>query len=452
MGLDGYDRGGPRPPEAIRGLVADVTAALGDDRRLAAQFARCFTDTWTAAMRPRDDGTVFVRTGDIPAMWLRDSAFQVRPYLALGHDRTVADALVGVVRQQVRCVLRDPYANAFNARPDGASWDPDDVTDSAYAAAAPWVWERKYELDSLCHPLQLAHLVWRATGRTDHLDDRFRAAARLVLRVWRVEQDHRARSPYRFRRPGGPPGDTLVEDGLGPPVVPTGMTWSGFRPSDDACRHGYLVPANMLAAVALDGLVELADRVLGDADLADSARALGADLRAGIAAHAEVDHPRLGRIWAYEVDGAGSALVMDDANPPSLLSLPYLGWCAPDDPLYLATRAAVLGPDNPHHVRGTAASGVGSPHTPPRHVWPLALAVQGLTALDPAERADMLALLSRTDAGTGVMHESFHADDPGVFTRPWFGWANAMFCELVLAHLGLRAATAPAAGGGRAGG
>ncbi len=415
-----------RVPESMAELARHLRRTLGG-HPAADLIDGCLTNTWSTSMRRGDDGEVFVVTGDIPAMWLRDSTAQVRPYLHLAaHDPVVADVLAGVSRRQVRYVLLDPYANAFN---DGPADRHADASDRPLPG--PWVWERKYEVDSLAAPLHLAYALWRATGRTDHLDARFAAAARLIVRIWRLEQDH-ASSPYTFHRTAGRfTGDTLDRDGRGGEVATTGMTWSGFRPSDDRCAFGYLVPANALASAGLHGLARIATEVLGDEPLAVQSRSLADGIDAGIERHARtrVDGTE---ILAYEVDGRGNVLVADDANLPSLLSLPLAGWCRRDDPLYLATREVVLSPANPWYYSGTSAAGVGSPHTPPKHVWPLAIAATGLTACDETQRADALATLARTTGGTGLMHESFHVDDPGRFTRQWFGWANAMFIELAM--------------------
>jgi meiotically up-regulated gene 157 (Mug157) protein len=368
---------------------------------------------------------VFVKTGDIPAMWLRDSTAQVRPYLAVATDPEVGDVLVAVSRRQIRCVLLDPYANAFNDGPTGAHGEPGDRP-----TPGEWVWERKYELDSLCAPLQLAYAIWRATRRVDHLDEAFHRAAWTIVRIWRAEQSH-DRSPYLFLRPSGPfSGDSLPRGGRGDRVGRTGMTWSGFRPSDDPCERGYLVPANALASTSLHGLAELASSVLQDSQLAREAWKLADEIDAGILAEAVVEVAGTS-VLAYEVDGHGAALLGDDANLPSLLSLPLSGWCAQDDPLYQATRRLVLSDANPSYFSGRFASGVGSTHTPDGHVWPLAIATDGLTGGEDAA-AQALGTLAATTAGTGLMHESFHVDDPGRFTRDWFGWANAMFTELAL--------------------
>ncbi|TDD71733.1 glycoside hydrolase family 125 protein [Jiangella aurantiaca] len=395
------------------------------------------TDTLEKTARVLPDGTTYVITGDIPAMWLRDSTAQFSPFLLMmSADDAVQDLIAGLVRRQLRYICLDPYANAFNAEPSGAAYDPDDLADN------PWVWEEKYEIDSLAFPLQLAYRTWRMTGRRDFLDDTAHRALRTVVRTWRVEQEHETASRYRFRRHGMPPTETLTRDGLGSPVGPTGMTWSGFRPSDDACTYGYNVPGNLFAATALDHVRAIAREVFHDDDLAGDARALRDEIRAGVERFGVVDHPSYGRIYAYEVDGLGGQVLMDDANLPSLLSLPHLGATDLDDPVYQATRAFVLGPDNPYHHAGRAARGVGSAHTPPGYIWPIALAVEGLTSPDPAEKLALIQTLRDTDAGTLAMHEAFHCDDAGRYTRDWFSWGDSMFCELVLDYCGHRVSDA----------
>lgn len=402
---------------------------LGDPR-LGRTLTRCLDDTLARTIQPMSDGTAFVVTGDIPAMWLRDSSTQLMPYLALLHDDpALADLVLAVLRRQFQQIARNPYANAFNAEPSGRAHDPDDLCED------PWVWEEKYEVDSLAFPLLLAHRFWAATGRTDHVTDTLRTA-RTAIGVWRTEQDHERLSAYRFHRRNCPPSDTLPNAGRGTPVTRTGMTWSGFRPSDDACVYGFNVPANLCAAAALDGVAELARRA-HDTELAQDAVDLAAELRAATARHGTVHHPEFGLIYAYEVDGNGNALLMDDANMPGLLSLPLIANIPATDPVYLATRNFVLSSANPTWHRGTAAEGIGSPHTPDEHIWPIAIAVQGLTSNDTADRITALTTLLATDAGTGQMHESFHKDDPHRFTRPWFSWANAMYAELALDVAGL---------------
>lgn len=418
-------------PESMQQLIDQVAAQLSARPKLAQLFRNCFPNTWTTTMRPHPDGSTFVITGDIPAMWLRDSAAQVRPYLILAErDPFVADQIAGVVKRQLGYIVQDPYANAFNEEPNGKGHQSDQTD------MKPIIWERKYEIDSLCYPLQLSYLLWKATGRSDHFDATFRQAAKEILTLWKREQDHEANSSYRFQRSNCPPTDTLPNEGKGTPVAPTGMTWSGFRPSDDACTYGYLVPANMFAVVVLGYLAEIAEQVLNDAALAQEATALASEIDAGIRQHAIVEHPRFGKVYAYEVDGLGNSNFMDDANVPSLLSAPYLGYCANNDPIYLQTRQLLLSPENPYFYSGKVASGIGSPHTPPHYIWHIALSMQGLTANDPAEVERILDLIEATDADTGYMHEGFHVDNPAEFTRPWFAWSNSLMSELVLKYCG----------------
>ncbi|MFD7025647.1 glycoside hydrolase family 125 protein [Promicromonospora sukumoe] len=427
-------------PDVLADLVEQVRERLGGE--IADAVDRCMADTLARTITLHPDGTAFVITGDIPAMWLRDSTTQLAPFLHLAAaDERLADTIAAVSRRQQSSILRDPYANAFNDGPTGGGHR--DRTGHPETGQSPWVWERKYEIDSLAYPLQLAFDLWRVTGRTDHLAD-LGQVGRTVIDLWRTEQRHAEASSYTFERADCPPTDTLVRDGRGPEVGFTGMTWAGFRPSDDACTYGYNVPGNALAVTALGHLAQLAAEVLHDDDLAAAATGLRAELERGIREHGVVTGPDGVPVYAYEVDGRGGVLLADDANTPSLLALPLTGWCRADDPLYLATRDLVLSPANPYWYRGSAASGIGSPHTPEGHVWPIALAIQGLTSTDPAERRALLDLILATDDGTGAVHESFHADDPGVWTREWFSWANSMFCELALETAGLRTYRRPA--------
>lgn len=419
-------------PEVLARAAAAVREATGDDV-IAEMFRRSMEGNLPAVAERLPDGTTFVLTGDIPAMWLRDSAAQLRPYLLLCKDDPgLQDVLIGVLHRQLEYVVLDPYANAFNKEANGAGHTSDETEMSA------WVWERKYEIDSLCFPLDLAYRLWRITGRADVIDNRFRAAAEAIVELWTVEQDHEARSPYRFQRHDDRPSDTLVREGRGRLTRPTGMSWSAFRPSDDATELGFNVPGNMFASVVLGYLQEIATEVLQDEPLADRAKALKAEIDEGIATFGTVQHPEHGRVYAYEVDGLGETLLMDDANMPSLLSIPLTGYAAPDDPTYLATRALLLSPENPYYYSGTAAAGIGSPHTPPRYIWHIALAVQGISSTSAVERQHLLELLRDTTGGTGQMHEGFDVDDPRKFTREWFSWANAMFCELALVHTGIK--------------
>ncbi|WP_427017631.1 glycoside hydrolase family 125 protein [Pseudarthrobacter sp. P1] len=422
----------------LQACAERIRTATGDER-LASMFLACMRNTLDTTLWREADGSTFVITGDIPAMWLRDSSAQMRAFLPLVEaEGPLFDIVAGLVRRQFAFLNHDPYANAFNREPNGASYDPHDACDD------PWIWERKYEIDSLAFPVQLAHQLWLRSGRTEFFTADVHRGLAAIVAQWRTEQDHRGQSPYRFERQTDLPSETLADGGLGSPVAVTGMTWAGFRPSDDSCVYGYNIPANHFAHIALGYIAQIAAEVYDDEALAASAQSLAAEIAAGIAAHGVVDHPDFGQIYAYEVDGLGNTLLMDDANMPSLLSLPLTSAVSAADPLYLATRRFVLSPANPHFHAGTEAAGVGSPHTPPGYIWPIALAVQGLTTSDRAEQWRLLEMLRDTDGGTGFMHEGFDPNDPARFTRPWFSWANSMFCELLLRYSGLDGTAAQA--------
>ncbi|MCQ4087834.1 glycoside hydrolase family 125 protein [Saccharibacillus sp. JS10] len=414
-------------------MIERIRENLPDQPKLVTMFENCFTNTLLTTIQQKEDGTTFVITGDIPAMWLRDSAAQVRPYLVLAReDEQIASMIEGLVKRQIEYIRLDPYANAFNEQESG-NGHQDDLTQMN-----DWIWERKYEIDSLAYPIQLSYLLWKNSGKTSQFDESFRAAANTILELWRTEQHHETKSPYTFQRLNAPLTDTLVREGKGSETTYTGMTWSGFRPSDDCCEYGYLVPSNMFAVVALRYLTEIAETVYNDKALAEEARKLSAEIQNGIEQHAIVEHPEFGKIYAYETDGFGNHHLMDDANVPSLLSLPYLGYVDEHDEIYLNTRRFILSSSNPYFYEGTAASGIGSPHTPEGYIWHIALSMQGLTSQEREEKLRLLELIRDTDADTGLTHEGFSANDPSEFTRPWFSWSNMLFSELIMDYCGIR--------------
>ena len=402
--------------------------------RWAEVFHECFLNTLETTIERLEDGTTFVVTGDIPAMWLRDSTAQVRPYLVLAKEHEdIYDMIAGLVERQFGYILIDPYTNAFNKEPNGQGHGATDHTQMN-----DWIWERKYEIDSLAYAIQLAYLLYVNSGRTDHLTETVRKGLVTILDLWRTEQDHAGASPYRFVRDTDRQEDTLPFDGKGSPVGYTGMTWSGFRPSDDRCTYHYLVPSNQFASVVLGYVAELAPFLGLSQEEIELAATLKDQIQAGIERYGIIQNAQGQAVYAYEVDGLGNASIMDDGNVPNLLSLPYLGFCSEDDPIYVATRQTVLSPENPYYYSGKLASGLGSSHTWDQYIWPISLSMEGLTTSHKAEKARILDLLVNTDAGTNQMHESFHVDDDSRYTREWFSWSNMMFCELLLDYFDIR--------------
>lgn len=411
---------------AVQQRIAHYAEKLKNHPKLQQLYRNCYANTLRTAVRPCADGTYFVLTGDIPAMWLRDSAAQVTHYIPLAKDPAVGAIIRGVIRRQLMYIEIDPYANAFNQEPNGQGHVGDRPPNG------PWVFERKYEVDSLCYPIRLLYLYWKETGDTALIDEKLETVAAILVKQWQTEQHHFEKSPYRFFRDDAyAPWDTIHGNGMGNPVAYTGMTWSGFRPSDDACEYGYLTASEMFAVVVLGYMREMLETVCRNTDLAAACETLRQQIHEGIQTYCVVEHPRYGRIYACETDGMGHYSMIDDANVPSLLSIPYIGYESADSEVYQNTRRFLLSAENPYYFEGTYAKGIGSRHTPPQYVWPIALAMQGLTSTDPAEKRALLDMLQIADAGTGYMHEGFDVNDPATYTREWFTWPDALFAEFV---------------------
>ena len=413
---------------AVEDYITRTSARIQDPvlRRL---FINCFPNTLDTTVFPGDfEGKpdTAVITGDIPAVWLRDSSAQVWPYLPFAaRDEPLRSLLEGVIRRHARCLLIDPYANAFMAdlAAPPLEWSRADKTDMK-----PGVGERKYELDSLCYPIRLAYGYWKATANTAPFDERWRLAMTSVLETMRTQQRKNGDGPYRFQRAALNPTDSLI-NGIGSPANPNGMIASCFRPSDDACLLPFLIPSNLFAVASLRQLAEMAQEILHDPALSASAASLAAEVAAAVRLHGTADTPS-GPIWAYEVDGFGGNVLMDDANLPSLLSLPYLG-ASPDPALYANTRAFVWSPANPWFFRGSAGEGIGGPHIGRNSIWPMSQIVFALTSASDIEIGHALSMLKACSAATGFIHESYDKDDPARFTRAWFAWANTLFGELI---------------------
>ncbi len=415
-----------RIPEKLKARADEYAAKIsGYSAKLAEMYRKCYLSTVETASEYMDDGTVFVLTGDIPAMWLRDSTAQVSHYIPVAvYDRETADFIKGVIKRQREFIKADPYANAFKREPD------DRIIHDDYPRNIPIVWERKYEIDSLCYPIRLTYLYYKATGDKSILDNTFIETAEITVNQWITEQHHFEKSPYRFTRKNCPEQDTIHNNGMGAEVSYTGMTWSGFRPSDDACRYGYLVASNMFAVVELGHLIEMLGDISYDGGFIEKCRKLRDEIEGGIRKFAVMEDESGRKLFLNEVDGRGNYFCYDDANVPSLLSAPYLGYCGADDEVYKNTRAFILSKKNPYYYEGKFARGVGSPHTPEGYIWHIALSMQGLTSDSPDEIREMLTMLENTDAGTLLMHEGFDADNPEKFTRSWFTWSCALFAEL----------------------
>jgi len=419
---------------AVDAAITSVASTMRDPE-LAWLFSNCLPNTLDTTVTygsfAKQPDTIVI-TGDIAAMWLRDSSAQVWPYLPfISKDDALASLIQGVIRRQTRCILIDPYANAF--MPDLSSNEPLSWSKSDETQMKHGVGERKWEVDSLCYPVRLAHGYWKETHDARPFDADWARAMHLIVATFREQQRKSSPGPYSFRRSSPSPTDSLNGNGFGNPAQSLGLIYSGFRPSDDACTYPLNIPGNFFAVETLLRIEEMFTQIVHDDSAAREASQLASEISAALKRHAQGRHPVAGDIWAYEVDGFGNALFMDDANVPSLLSLPYLGCCSATDPLYLATRKFVLSAANPYFYKGSAAEGVGGPHEGQDMIWPMSIIMRALTTNDEQEQLQCLRWLKKSNVGTGFMHESFHKDDPTKFTRAWFAWANTLFGELILA-------------------
>ncbi len=417
--------------DAVEAQIAKVSQGIGDPE-LAWLFQNCYPNTLdttvdTVPAGPDGKPDTFIITGDIDAMWLRDSSAQVDAYLPLcAKDPKLAKLVAGLIHRQAKCILLDPYANAFYKDATRISqWKSD------HTEMKPGVHERKWELDSLCYCIRLAAKYYEITGDATPFDAEWLRAMRLAVATMQEQQRKDGHGPYRFTRTTATQTDTVPGDGYGNPVKPTGMICSAFRNSDDAATYLYNIPENLFAVVSLRQLASLLEATKQGADLIPVCRALADEVEAATLSHGIIHHPKYGDIYAYECDGYGNVLLMDDAGLPSLISIPYLGYKTASDAVYRNTRRFALSPDNPYFQKGLI-EGVGSPHTPGPNIWPMGLISRALTSSDPAEISQCLAWLKLSNAGTGFMHESFDKDNPKKFTRSWFAWVNNLFGELIL--------------------
>lgn len=405
--------------EFIEHEIEEIGSEIKDDD-LRRMFIQCFPNTLDTTVYYKEDDNgipdTFVVTGDIPAMWLRDSTNQVWPYLRfINEDTNLKKMFIGLINRQVKSISIDPYANAFEREK---------------------VWERKYELDSLCSFLRLSVGYYQQTLDLSPFNDNWLHAVNKILEIIVLEQTTLNKENldllYQFRTMSGHLHPAVRLKGYGYPGKHCGLTRSVFRPSDDETVFPYIIPVNAMAAVFLKQITPLLEKISAF-ETAKVAQKLSGEIEKAIKKWGIVDHPELGNIYAYEVDGFGSSCIMDDPNVPSLLSLPYLGFTSVDNPIYQNTRKMALGPWNGFFARGCDACGITSPHVGAiDHFWPMATIMQAMTSNDENEVLNCIKILKSTHAGTYFIHESIHVDEPHKFTRPWFSWANSLFGELIL--------------------
>lgn len=401
-----------------------------NDEELGWLFNNCFPNTLDTTVTYSEKNNIpdtYVITGDIDAMWLRDSSAQVWPYMVFAKKEVKLQKLIaGVINRQTQYILKDPYANAFYDDPNKKGEWASDLTDMK-----PGVHERKWEIDSLCYPIRLGYNYWKTTGDTSPFDTAWENAIKAILNVFKDQQMKVDKGEYSFQRETTRATDTRALHGYGYPVNPVGLICSAFRPSDDATVFSFLIPSNFFAVTSLKQAAEMMTKIANDSAMAADLRELSKEVEDALKKYAVVDHADFGKIYAFEIDGFGNQLIMDDANVPSLLSLPYLDAVDYSDPIYKNTRDFVWSKANPFFFKGEAAEGIGGPHVGMDMIWPMSIIMRGLTSTKETEIKACINAIKRTHGGTGFMHESFHKDDPKNFSRSWFAWVNTLFGEFL---------------------
>lgn len=415
--------------KAVDQKISDVKAKI-KDKEIAWIFENCFPNTldttvFVSAKNGKPD--TYVITGDIDAMWLRDSSAQVWPYLPLmKEDKKLQEMIAGVVNRHAFYVLIDPYANAFFNDPDRKGHN--DLTEMK-----PWVHERKWEVDSLCYVIRLGYGYWKHSQDISCFDQIWLKAMKTIVSTFKSEQRKNGTSAYDFKRTTNRQTDTAAGSGSGTPVKPVGLICSVFRPSDDGTVFPFLIPSNYFAVQSLKQLAEISSTVLKENDFAKECLDLALEVENALKEYAIIKHKKAGKILAYEIDGYGAQYLIDDSNIPSLMSLPYLGAISAEDPLYKRTRKFLFNSKNhPYYAVGKVAEGTTGPHVGKDMIWPMGIIIRAMTSNDDEEIKKCLNMLKASHAGTGFMHEAFYKDDAKGFTRKWFAWANTLFGELIL--------------------
>ena len=428
------------PPLSVKQKISSICKQLEGKykgEKLCSLFTNCFPNTLETTARTLEDSTTYVITGDIPLMWLRDSAAQVNQYLSLAKGDIYIQILIeGMIRRSIKWIQIDPYGSSFRLKLDFDDVGKEQLTEwDIQSGRTIHAAMHNYEIDSLCYFIKISYDYWKATGIKEIFDIEWFKSLLFILNVWEIEQNHSEFSSYRYPE---------LSPSSGSPTCYTGMSWCGFRPSDDRCTFHYHIPSNAFIVASIDKIEEILIQCYKN-DIKDHSffnsilnrfKKLQYEVDEGIHKFGVIFSSGLNKkVYAYEVDGCGRSNLMDDANVPSLLSLDYLGYKSKFDPngeIAKNTRDFILSPSNPFYFAGTNFKGIGSPHTPGSNIWHIALTMQALTSNDKTEIRDVVDMIVNSDAGTNFMHESFNVNNPSRYTRTWFAWANSLFSELVI--------------------
>ncbi|KAM3086907.1 hypothetical protein ACMFMG_001027 [Clarireedia jacksonii] len=438
----------------VENVITNMSSVIKDPD-LYRLFQNSFPNTLDTAVKWKgysannsEEELTFLITGDIDAMWLRDSANQMQSYVTLLTANSSPDSLAslfrGVINLQARYINSAPHCNSFQAPVEsGIAPQQNQANPDNFYPAEPTsvVFECKYELDSLAAFLEISNDYYQATkditffqkfNWVSAVETILATTEALLVGTYAANGSVNA-SPYTWQRQTTSSTETLDNSGAGNPVQDgTGLVRSAFRPSDDATIYQLFIPANMMFAKYLESCSTIMGRIHGQQNLANHMHEFASSIKAAISKYGIVNDPTYGKVYAYEVDGFGSANRMDDANIPSLLSAPFFGYLSANDTVYQATRKFILSKDNPYFMRGPVINAVGGPHVGPGYAWPMAKIIQIFTSSDPTEITNALHEIVSSTAGLGLIHESINTFDQSKWTRQWFSWANGLFGQCLL--------------------
>ncbi len=434
--IDGYITNRPNTNDrtftslAVEETIKFIKSKISDPQ-LSWIFENCYPNTLDTTVDYEIIGgkpDTFIITGDIDAMWLRDSTAQVWPYLPLvTKDEKIKNLIKGLINRQAKCVIRDSYANSFYKDLTKVSAHNKDIP-----TPIAGVHEQKWEIDSLCYVIRLSYNYYKLTKDDSIFDENWIKSTKLIYDTFLTEQRKDGKSPYTFIRNGTAMVDAPLFSGTGRPFKPNGLICSMFRPSDDATMYPFLIPSNIFASISMNQLSEIYLKQKIDNSFSEKCLLMSIEIDNAVKKYAIKEHLDFGKIYSYEIDGFGNNLYMDDANVPSLMSLAYLDSKFEEDQTYINTRKFLLSNNNPYFLKGKAAEGQASPHTGKDKIWPMGIILRAMTSKDDDEIKKCLKMLVNTHAGTGFMHEAFDKDNPNNYFRTWFAWANTLFGELII--------------------
>ncbi|KAF8532869.1 hypothetical protein BDD12DRAFT_868013 [Trichophaea hybrida] len=435
--------------EAVEKKIKEITSKMASVD-LARLFENCFPNTldttvrWHLASKDPKKVQSFIVTGDINAQWLRDSTNQLQQYQPLAKDDpALQKLLLGAINTQAMYVNQSRYCNAFQPPPfSGLESTSNNQDDHVYPPYEPGVvFECKYEIDSLASFLSLSNQYYASTSDASFITPLWIEAVERVLLLIDEQSGGTFTSDgepndmiYTFQRKTTVGTETLNLNGIGNPLASnTSLVRSAFRPSDDACILQYFIPGNAFLSVELGRTAQILTTLRKQSSIAKTMQTLSDSIHAAILKYGVTEHPEYGKVFAYEVDGYGSHILMDDANLPSLLSLPLLGFVPSSDPTYQNTRKMILSrKGNPYYLVGSKFHGIGGPHIGITHAWPISLLVQAMTSDNDDEIVGLLKTVLSVSANLGLIHESVNVNQPRDYTRSWFAWANSVFAHTIL--------------------